>query len=645
MNRLLQFKRIIMYFTSRLMKRIGTSSLYHLVLILSFCLLLLGGCAYLNTFYNAKAYFNSSYSEHKKLMQEHPDSTIELPSNIAMGYDSAISKSLKVLDVYHKQEKWHDDAVFLMGKAHFYKKEHSRAIRRLRQVQKEFPQSPHVPESYLYLGKAYLQDGLLDKAEQTFNYILEKYPQLNKNEQVSVLIAEVAIRREGKAMALEILEKIRKSIKNPVEKMKLFLQIADLYMDLHQYDKAINLLKTSPRKRGLNKLHYRIDYALLSCYLKIDSLQTALDLADGMLKKKQYQNEIPAILLKKGAILVQMERYDDAIASYERITERYDTSDVVGEAWFELGIIYQKNKSDYEKAEECFVKAASLAKDPEIKERAAKRSEALKLLARYRGEPDSTDTASAADTATSDWGLEMFRIGELFWLSLDEPDSALKYYTALASDTLLRDDSLPKALYAAGWISRHAKNDTATSDSFFNMLIEKYPTNIYAKQAQQAKGEKVTIQTREDTAQYRFNSAEQKLFADDDMESAIEEYLKIYETYPDLIYGRRSIYAAAWLYDFKLEKNVTARDLYIELCDSFPESDLCLKEAKPRLQVVEDTLRVLRARKMQKENARKQSKKSLNKKRSLKKKANPPSPPSEAVSPAKPDSIFEADGE
>ena len=39
---------------------------------------------------------------------------------------------------------------------------------------------------------------------------------------------------------------------------------------------------------------------------------------------------------------------------------------------------------------------------------------------------------------------------------------------------------------------------------------------------------------------------------------------------------------------------------YKKLCDDFPQSDLCINEAKPRIKVVEDTLKVLEAQKKQK---------------------------------------------
>jgi len=167
-------------------------------------LLLLGligvQCAYLNTFYNSKSAYNTARREHIKFLRGTTADTTPLPpTQVSSQYDRAISKSQKVLEVYPKSKDWHDDAIYLMGKASFYKGEMSTAIRRFHRLQREFPQSPFIPESYLYLGKAYLADDNLAKAEETFQYILQKYPQLNSNEDVTFLLALVAIKTRGKS--------------------------------------------------------------------------------------------------------------------------------------------------------------------------------------------------------------------------------------------------------------------------------------------------------------------------------------------------------------------------------------------------------------------------------------------------------------
>lgn len=578
---------------------------------------ILFGCVYINTFYNAKTAYNTAQRQHRKLMEKYPDSSftsLSLPQNVTREYDSAISKSMKVLEVFDEKVKWHDDALFLMGRAFYYKGEMNSALRRLRRLQERFPESPFIPESYLYMGKAHLEMGSLNEAEETFGLILERYPELNANEEVSMLLAQVAIRREGKALALELLEKVRESITDDLKKMRLYLQIAELYMDLDQHAKAVGLLRDSPRKKKLPEVLYRIDMAEVTCLVELDSLDEALVATEAMRKEKLYAGHVPEILLAKGKVLKEMGRIDEALKEFQRVVDGYPEHERTGEAWYEKALIYQKHKGDYEQAQECYRKAAAMLKDEEKKAVAEERSQAMALLKKYRETDslvftDSTDTtaAAAADTSldtladtTANYGVKYLRLGELFWLSLDEPDSAFKYYLLMAEDSLIESDSLPKALYAAGWLALNAINDTSRADSLFDTLLRHYGANDYAKAAQVTRGDTVTVETRGDSAQKYFLRAEDAMFDDDDTEKAVELYLEAFERFPDQAFGQKALYAAAWLNDHVLQKNKTAFTLYRQLCDSFPDSEYCVEGGRERITTVEDSLRVLKARRRSK---------------------------------------------
>ncbi|MBD3421292.1 MAG: tetratricopeptide repeat protein [Chitinivibrionales bacterium] len=551
-------------------------------------------CAYFNTYYNGQTAFQQARKEHQELQQEHPDSNLALPSHITVGYDTAISKSHKVIKVYQKQKRWHDDAYFLMGRAHYYKGEYQAAIRYLRQVRTKFPQSTFVPRSFLYSAKAHMKDGNLNKAEEILARILDKYPHLNNNDEISLLMAEIAIQREGKAMAIELLEKVRKSITDEVKKMQLILKTANLYIDLKQYAKAIGLLKTAPRKKKLPELLYRIDYSILTCYMRMDSAQAALALTEEMIDNKLFSGHLSELLLRKAKILHRLDRIDEAIDNLERLSKAYEKYPIIGKVWLELALIYQKKKGNFEKAREYFEKARDSLKDEDLKELAAERFNALVALDSIR-KPDTTHADTAAADTTESWGMEQFKVGEIFWLSLDEPDSALKYYQGIAKDTAIVPDSFPKAIYASAWITRNALKDTTTSDSLFELLISEYPNTEYAKGAQKAREERVTIMTKVDSAQAMYRDAE-LLLADDLYEAATEAYLEVADVYPENVYGAKSIYAAAWVNDHILEKNVTALRLYKKLCKEHPESEFCVDEARPRLDIVADTVRVRKQR-------------------------------------------------
>lgn len=560
------------------------------------------GCAYLNTFYNAKVAFGSALREQKRFLRTNTDSTAQLPTTVIAGYDRAIEKSKKVLEVYPKKVKWHDDARFLMGRASYYKGDMRGAVRRLRKLQMEHPESPYIPESYLYLGKAYMESDNLLKAEETFNMVLDRYPELNEDEQVTLLLAELAIRREGKARAIGLLEETLKTVTSAEKRIEIIIKMSNLYMQLRQFDKAVGVLKEAPRRKEFSGYLFQVDMNLLDCYTELGRLQEALELIERMMKNKRYAGHDAEVLLKKAFVIDKMGKQDEAVALFERIAEGEGPDWVRGRAYYELALIYQHRLGDFEKARECYEQASTLSNDDEIKLVASDRAEAISWLQTSRDSLITAREVDPADTAAPPGTPEpiAYRIGEVFWLKLQEPDSALSHFDAVAHDTLSDSLTVRKALFAGAWISKHMKADSARSDSIFELILTRYPASMFAKRAQKELGMEVTIMTREDSAQQAFLAAEDLYFEEGDPKAAVNSYYRVARTYADLEdIASRSIYSAAWLCDNVLRKEVTARKLYTMLCDSFPESEYCRSEARPRLRFVEDSLKTLRQRREQ----------------------------------------------
>ena len=575
-------------------------------------------CAYLNCFYNARTAFNRTYKAHMKLKHEGADTTDELPEDIKTGYERTIKKCTKLMDVYPKRKKYHDDAVYLKSRATYYKSEYTTAIRRFRQYQKEYPKSPHIPESYLYLGKAYLGDENLQKAEDAFELILKNYPDLNKDEEVTLLLAEVAIRREGKSQAVHILEESLRNIKSEEKKIGIILQLSALYIDLKHYTKAVEVLQSAPRSKDYQHYLFQIDFNLLVCYAELDNYKLAVDLANKMLKNKQYLKYASKILLQKGVILRMMGRLDDAIKVFVDITKGTGPPDIQGKAWCELALIYQHEFGDFEKAKECFIKVQSLSTDKELLAIADERIQGIDLKNQYQEDIDSKSNKRKRKKSgeSEDINLTNYKMAEVYWINLSEADSALSYFTLITADTLADSALFMKSLYARAWLLRFIKQDTVTSDSLYNMIIAKYPATIVAKKSQQDRGVTVTVKTREDSANLAFIEAERLYFNDKNPVAAVNRYYKVAKKYADMKdIASYSIYAAAWMCDNVLNKNKKAFMLYKKLCDDFPESDLCINEAKPRIKIVEDTLKVIEAQKKQKGTKKRPPKKKKPKKK------------------------------
>ncbi|MBN1130928.1 MAG: tetratricopeptide repeat protein, partial [Chitinispirillaceae bacterium] len=433
------------------------------------------GCSvYFNTYYNAETAFREGNAAHQKMLRNYPDSImVEPPGDARTKYDRAIEKAAKVLEVFPKSKKWHDDALFLLGKTFFYKKEFSKSARHLRQLQEEYPQSRFVPESHIYMAKAYIGLEELTRAEEVLQFALDRYPSLDNDQSVSLLMVEIAIRREGRTQAIVLLEKAIAGVQSPEKKQELILRLAELHMSLQQYDEAIKLLEAAPRRKKDPFREYRIDRNIVLCRIETGSLDKALGMIKTMLANKLYLPYTRDLFYVKGQILVHQGRIDEAIAVFKQIIGstgdstaiRNDTAAVVGRALYELGLLYQKKKGLYPEAGNYFRQVKDrTVKDSLVTPGAERRYNAMSELEKWRSK------LAAGDTAVNRMQAR-YSIGELFFYELDEPDSSFHLFTGIASDSTRDSLYTPKSLCMAAAIARRHRKDTLQSDSLYQRLI------------------------------------------------------------------------------------------------------------------------------------------------------------------------------
>ncbi|MBN2188944.1 MAG: tetratricopeptide repeat protein [Chitinispirillaceae bacterium] len=573
--------------------------------IVSLCIsAVLSGCStYFNTFYNAESAFDEGYALHKKVLRNYPDSiVVEPPQEARAKYDRAIEKAAKVLEVFPKDKEWHDDAYFLMGKSYLYLKETVKALRWFRQLQGEFPRSPFVPESYVYMTQAYILEDNLSRAEETASFALKQYPFLDKEQKLSLLLVEAAVRREGKAQAVGLLEEARRSARSSEKRFELLVRAAELYIDLRQYDRAAALLRSAPRSGKSPGQEYRVDRDLVACFTAADSLEQALGLLAAMKARRRYAPYVKEILFRKAALLARLGRTDEAIEAYRQVTggkeidtaaARADTSALSGRAWYELGLLYQKRKGDYRQAEKCYaLTAGRQARDTAVTSRAEKRLKAMKDLREWRDALAGRDTL---EKFKADPFALPFKIGELFYYELDEPDSAFRQFISIVNDTPAAPDTcVARALFAAGYIARAVFRDTVRSDSLYRLCGERFPASDFIAGIRGETAGFASFKTRRELAAEAFRAAEQLYGAGADAKAAVQAYYNVYRQYPDLEIAEKSLFAAAWITDNELQKKKVAKSLYERICERYPKSTYCTDRAKPKLKTVTDTLEALR---------------------------------------------------
>lgn len=537
--------------------------------------------------------FQKALKAHNKLINNNADTTDMLPTEILDDYDRAISKCNRLLKIYPKDVKWHDDAEFIIAKSLYMKREYLSSVRHFQVFVKDYPSSPFIPEAYYLLASGHLELGELESAEKHYQYILQKYPDMNKEGEITYQLSMVSVKKQGKAQALQILEESLGKIQSEKKKLDIIIEMSNLYIELKMYEKAIDIIAKAPKTKDFVHRQYTLSYNKYRSYKELEQLETALSLILEMKKNSSFFQYKDNLVLEHGIILLLQKEYKKALSELMILTQNNDSSPLAGDAWYYIAVIYYDHLKDYRNAEESFKKVQSLNNDPEIKKIAEQRLAGMRdkrfLKSKISSLYSKKDSVSFITRDSS-----QYLLGENYWYNLAQPDSALKIFTELSQDSSASDSVVQRALYAQSWIFRNKKNDRHSADSICNMIFNTYPATEVAKQAQRDLGIEVTIMTRRDSALAEIAEAEKLHFDENKTVEAVNKYGTISKKYSDLPdLSVRALYIAAWLCDDVLNKNRTALKLYKEICEKFPDSQYCLNNVKPRIQAYENKLNEL----------------------------------------------------
>ena len=196
----------------------GTRGGFWAVLLAVFALT--GGCAYFNTFYHAKQFYESAESAHETEIKQaqgisgggqaggsanglggiNPaDPRYAKRQNAAVGrssdlYSKCIDKCKKVIDDY-PGSKWQDDARLLMAKAYYGKGDYISARSELDHFAERFPKSNKLAEAAYWRGLTAFAQEDYPGAQAIWADLIQRYPKYDDRESVEFYVAE-ALREE-----------------------------------------------------------------------------------------------------------------------------------------------------------------------------------------------------------------------------------------------------------------------------------------------------------------------------------------------------------------------------------------------------------------------------------------------------------------
>ncbi len=189
-----------------------------------------------------------------------------------------------------------------------------------------------------------------------------------------------------------------------------------------------------------------------------------------------------------------------------------------------------------------------------------------------------------------------FELGGLFYLEIQQPDSALYWFNVVA-DTYPKSEFAPRALYSIAEIYRSIKQKPRTElDPLYQRIITSYPESPYANESRKSSGIAVVV-AEKDSAQELFEQAE--LLSDNKKyDAAISAYKRIEAAFSASTLSAKALFSAGWHYENSLMNNDSAAAVYKRLIAKYPVSPFAAA-ARPKLLEYENEVKRIEQEKQQ----------------------------------------------
>jgi len=608
-----------------------------------FILLLLftSGCAYYNTFFNAKKNFKEAEEERNKRLENLKKSgqnssqqqRLDKPSSSELKkYDNSIEKASKVLEIYPKS-KYVDDALFLLGKCFYQKEEYSKAQRKFLELIANFPGSKFVSESQLWLGKTNIELNEYETAEKNFHDILNSKADDEIRDEAQLLIGGLFKHKGDFITAIDEYENAAKRAKDKIIRASAYYEMGECYYQLKNFAEAVESFKQARKYSPDSKFEFnamlRAGLALKDLKKYDDAIKIFTNLIGDIVNEENWplcRLEIAHCNRLKGEYSYATEWYLDIVTQHPKTVE-------AATAYYYLGKLYQEMDGNYEQAKEYYDKAALENSTAEVIADARARSKNIQQLLTYRTNIDAQQKRIAkGDSIAAE--LETFQLAdenELPEFNLSRLDTLVANSLfipldslAVSQDTLLplyqpyysknydrfgvKIEKVETAAFAAKPEVDLTRLDTLVAtalqiplnylkdniDSLYH-VYDRYYTNykknklIYEQfyQSKNLPGKADQLGTPlEELVKSKLSLAEIYLFEFNQPDSALKEYIDVLEIDTSRKVIPKTLFTIAYICETFKKDTLLADSVYQRLIAKYPDDPLA-RQARKKIKSVE----------------------------------------------------------
>jgi TonB family protein len=578
------------------------------LLALSLSFLLNSSCVYYNTFYYAEKYFKQAEENQEKREKQAPGQREQPQSYPPTGkeypgkgfeegyqkgyqppqrgsynpdkelYEKAIQKASKVL-TFHPNSKYVDDALYIIGKSYYSMEEYQKADRKFKELVVNFPKSKLIPGAYFYMGMSNFRMEDYSKAQEAYGQLLKIPKKKEFKDQASFMLAEIAYKEQDYPKAIELYQQTLSQYRKSEKSAQAQLQIGECHFQLEDYQAAAAAFEMVKSYHPDTETYYLAQFRRGESLYLSGKQEPGLAVFQKLGEDERYFHHQAAVKLKIAEGEHQLGRRDQAMKTYEEVIESHPRSEESARAYYELGRIQQLELLDLTKAKEMFDKCKTEKPSSEVVNEALARSAEIAKLKSYREQ--------LADSLGEAGAKTQFLLAEALLLDVSQPDSALREYMDLV-ERKPESNYAPQALYAAAYIYKELKGDTAEATRLYQRITQEYPSSEYALAAADSLEIELDVADLPNVGAL-FEHAQDLLFNRGDPDSALLLLFEVQARFPQSEYAPQAAFTRAWIVDtYLFPEDSSGIYAYQEIIEKYPDTEFA-QAAKDRLGLTRKT--------------------------------------------------------
>ena len=559
-------------------------------------LFVFSSCAYFNTFYNARQYFEQAEKQRLEKAGE------SIPPGAIDAYGKVIDKSQHVIDKY-PDSKLVKEALLLIGMSRFHRKEYRIAETVFKQYVETYADNVDQAEYWLALCKWKL--GKPQPALDVLQSMLETATDKNFISSIYLSKAEINLDIDNSKLALEYLVLAAETNKDRDERGQIYYRIAELAYNAEDYEQALSanteVVKNSTSKKRKEEANLQI----VRIHRLLGNWDTVKDLIKSMLLDETFKTihgDLDLELVK----LYQMDGLmEEAITRIESIKEDYKNSKTSAEAYYIHGEIALYDYWNLDDAKKYFewvtreyrqsiytstanLRAKEITKYQESLEEITTLDDQILLTIAVLDSliDDSLKSVREKEVNNSRISIasHLYNLGELEAFHFKRQDSSMTHFQRIV-DEFPETDYYPKSLFALYYIN-FSTGDTITAEIYSKRILDELPSSEYADFLRKA----LNLPVDQGSVQAMLRQGELEWLINPT--NALTHYRNIILTDSQSETAARAAYFLAYNYDYTFYEPDSALKYYSWLHENHENSEQALA-SKLRFEILQQILVVI----------------------------------------------------